>query len=190
VCGLTDDTIARLAELPRIIGLKDATGDVTRPLRLRSLLGAEFRLLSGDDASALGFLAMGGDGCISVTSNVAPALCRAMYLASRKGQMAQVLRLAAVAASLTAALSSESNPAPLKYALSQMNLMSPRVRLPLVELKAEGKARIDAVLSQTCAGHPGYLITSVAGQDPDIVVSVNKTARPGSKPRPRLVIAS
>jgi 4-hydroxy-tetrahydrodipicolinate synthase len=190
VCGLADDTIARLAELPRIIGLKDATGDATRPLRLRSLLGAEFRLLSGDDASALGFLAMGGDGCISVTSNVAPALCRAMYLALTQGQMAQALGLAEVIATLTTALSSESNPTPLKHALSQMNLMSPRVRLPLVELKAEGRARIDAVLSQTCAGHPGYLIANVAGQDPDIVVSINNTARPGSKPRPRLVIAS
>ena len=81
VCGLADDTIARLAELPQIIGLKDATGDVTRPLRLRSLLGPEFRLLSGDDATALAFLLQGGDGCISVTSNVAPGLCRAMYLA-------------------------------------------------------------------------------------------------------------
>ncbi len=67
VCGLADDTIARLAELPQIIGLKDATGDVTRPLRLRSLLGPEFRLLSGDDATALAFLLHGGDGCISVT---------------------------------------------------------------------------------------------------------------------------
>jgi 4-hydroxy-tetrahydrodipicolinate synthase len=174
-----------LAELPRIIGLKDATGDVTRPLRLRSLLGPEFRLLAGDDASALGFLAMGGDGCISVMSNVAPALCRVMYLASREGQLAQAQRLAAVAASLTAALSSESNPAPVKYALSLMKLMSPKVRLPLVELTAESKARIDAVLSQTCAGHPGYLIANTAERDRDIALCVS-TARP----RPKLVVAS
>ena len=77
--------------------------------------------------------------------------------------MTQALRLAAVAVSLTAALSSESNPAPVKYALSQMNLMSPKVRLPLVELRAESKARIDEAISQTCAGHPGYLIANVAG---------------------------
>src|ERR1700730_838229 len=81
VCGLADDTMARLAETPQITGLKDATGDVARPARLRSLVGADFRLLSGDDATALAFLANGGDGCISVTSNVAPGLCRAMYLA-------------------------------------------------------------------------------------------------------------
>ena len=72
-CGLADATIARLAELPRIIGLKDASGDVTRPARLRTLVGPDFRLLSGDDALGLAFLAQGGDGCISVTSNVAPA---------------------------------------------------------------------------------------------------------------------
>ena len=66
---------------PRIIGLKDATGDLARPARLRGLVGAEFRLLSGDDATALGFFGQGGDGCISVTSNVAPGLCRSMFLA-------------------------------------------------------------------------------------------------------------
>ena len=85
VCGLADDTIARLAELPQFIGLKDATGDVARPLRLRSLVGSEFRLLSADDATALAFFAQGGDGCISVTSNVMPGLCRAMYLAWMRG---------------------------------------------------------------------------------------------------------
>ena len=151
VCGLADDTIARLAELPQIIGLKDATGDVTRPLRLRSLLGPEFRLLSGDDATALAFLLQGGDGCISVTSNVAPGLCRAMYLALRQGQLVEAQWLATTAATLTAALSCESNPAPVKYALSLLNMMSPRVRLPLVELRPDSKARIDAVMAKTCA---------------------------------------
>ncbi len=85
-CGLADETVARLAELPRVIGLKDATGDATRPARLRPLVGTDFRLLSGDDALALAYLAQGGDGCISVTSNVAPGLCRAMFLAWKQGQ--------------------------------------------------------------------------------------------------------
>jgi 4-hydroxy-tetrahydrodipicolinate synthase len=71
-CGLADETVVRLAEMPQFIGLKDATGDMTRPARLRSLVGPDFRLLSGDDATALAFLAQGGDGCISVTSNVVP----------------------------------------------------------------------------------------------------------------------
>jgi 4-hydroxy-tetrahydrodipicolinate synthase len=157
VCGLADETVARLSELPQIVGLKDATGDVTRPLRLRGLVGTEFRLLSGDDATALAFLAQ-GDGCISVTSNVAPSLCRAMYLACRRGELAQAQRLAATVAKLTAALFRESNPAPVKYALSAMNLMSPRVRLPLVELKDETRAEIDKVLAQALAAHPGCLI--------------------------------
>ena len=118
VCGLADETIARLAEMPQIIGLKDATGDVTRPARLRSLVGADFRLLSGDDATALAFLALGGHGCISVTSNVAPGLCRNMFLECKQGQMSRAQRLAVPFAQLTAALFRESNPAPLKYALS------------------------------------------------------------------------
>ena len=89
VCGLADDTLARLAECPKFIGLKDATGDLARPFRLRSRLGPEFRLLSGDDATAAGFIGQGGNGCISVTSNVAPGLCRAMYLASKQGHSAR-----------------------------------------------------------------------------------------------------
>jgi 4-hydroxy-tetrahydrodipicolinate synthase len=185
VCGLADDTIARLAEMPQIIGLKDATSDVTRPLRLRSSLGSDFRLLSGDDATAPAFLAMGGDGCISVTSNVAPALCRSMYLALKQGQPAQAQRLAIIAAPLTAALFSESNPSPVKYALSLMKLMSPRVRLPLVELRAESKTRVETVLAETCAAHPGYLIASVSGRSRDIVLSVDN-----ARPRPKLVVAS
>ena len=87
VCGVADATVARLAENPQFIGLKDATGDITRPLRLRALLGPDFRLLSGDDATALGFISQGGNGCISVTSNVAPGLCRNMYLALKRSQI-------------------------------------------------------------------------------------------------------
>src|ERR1700676_3948455 len=89
VCGLADDTVARLAEWPKFIGLKDATGDITRPLRMRSLLGPDFRLLSGDDATAAAYIGQGGNGCISGTSNVAPGLCRAMYLALKQGQLSR-----------------------------------------------------------------------------------------------------
>jgi 4-hydroxy-tetrahydrodipicolinate synthase len=185
VCGLADDTIARLAELPRCIGLKDATGDITRPLRLRPLLGPEFRLLSGDDATALPFLAQGGDGCISVTSNVAPGLCRAMYLALRQGQLAHAQRLAMAAATLTATLSCESNPAPVKYALGLLNLMSPRVRLPLVELRPESKARIDAVMTEIRAEHGDYIIADIASRGRGIVQSVAN-----ARPRRTLAVAS
>ena len=165
VCGLADETVARLAEMPQVIGLKDATGDAARPLRLRPTLRPGFRLLSGDDATASAFLANGGDGCISVTSNVAPGLCRAMYLAWKQGQIARAQRLAAVAAPLTAALSRESNPVPVKYALSVMNIVSPRVRLPLVELTNPTRAEIDGVLAQLGALYSDYLIGSASPQE-------------------------
>ena len=163
VCGLADETVGRLAECPNIIGLKDATGDVTRPFRLRSELGPDFRLLSGDDATAAAFIGQGGNGCISVTSNVAPGLCRALYLALRQGQSARTQHLAAAVARLTGALLSESNPVPVKYALSSMKMMSPAVRLPLVELKSASKAEIDAVLARMYGGYGEYMIGSAVG---------------------------
>src|ERR1700680_2170553 len=82
---LADDTLARLAESKRFIGLRDGTGDIARPPRLRPLLPARFRLLSGDDATALAFFANGGDGCISMISNVAPGLCRVIFTSCRQG---------------------------------------------------------------------------------------------------------
>ena len=157
-CGLADATIARLAELPRIIGLKDASGDVTRPARLRTLVGPDFRLLSGDDALGLAFLAQGGDGCISVTSNVVPGLCRSMFLAWRQGPVARAQRLARPIAQLTAALFCETNPVALKYTLSLFGMMSPRVRLPLVELSDQYKPGIAAILGELCDTYPQAMI--------------------------------
>jgi 4-hydroxy-tetrahydrodipicolinate synthase len=165
VCGLADETVARLAQWPRVIGLKDASGDVTRPLRLRSLLGSDFRLLSGDDATAAGFIGLGGDGCISVTSNVAPGLCRAMYLALRQGQSSRLQSLAAAVARLTAALFVESSPGPVKYALSRIGMMSPSVRLPLVELSGAAKAAVDAGLAEVRESCPDDVITRDLGFD-------------------------
>ncbi|HKA71934.1 MAG TPA: dihydrodipicolinate synthase family protein, partial [Xanthobacteraceae bacterium] len=136
----------------------DATGDVTRPLRLRPLVGAGFRLLSGDDASALAFVAQGGNGCISVTSNVAPGLCRSMYLACRQDQLATAQRLAGVVARLTAVLFREANPTPVKYALSLLGVMSSRVRLPLVEPADNTKDEISAVLADVCEGYSEYMV--------------------------------
>ena len=147
VSGLADDTVARLAEVPGIIGLKDATGDVTRLARLRPRVGASFRLLSGDDATAPAFLAQGGDGCISVTSNAVPGLCRAMYLQRRECHTSRARRLTALHGQLTAALFRETNPAPLKYALSLLGLMSAKVRLPLVEPTAATRREIATVLA-------------------------------------------
>jgi 4-hydroxy-tetrahydrodipicolinate synthase len=168
--GLADETVARLAEIPNIIGLKDATGDATRPLRLRPLLGQNFRLLTGDDATALAFLAQGGNGCISVTSNVAPGLCRNMFLACRQGQIATAQRWGAPIARLTAALFSETNPAPLKYAMSLLGLMTPRLRLPLVDVSDATKTAIAAAMAQVCEDHGDYVVGTM--QAPRLQVAV------------------
>ena len=157
-CNLADETVGRLADDPQFIGLKDATGDMARPARLRPLVGSDFRLLSGDDATALPFFAEGGNGCISVTSNIAPGLCRSMYLAWKLGQAAQAHRLAEVVTKLTIALFSETNPVPVKYALSLLGIMHPRVRLPLVELRSATKANIASVLADVCGHYTDYVL--------------------------------
>jgi 4-hydroxy-tetrahydrodipicolinate synthase len=106
----------------------------------------------------LAFLAQGGNGCISVTSNIAPGLCRSMFLACRQGQIATAQRWAVPIAKMTAALFRETSPAPLKYALSLLGLMSPKVRLPLVELTDQTKAEIADILAQVCNGYSEYMI--------------------------------
>jgi 4-hydroxy-tetrahydrodipicolinate synthase len=157
-CGLADETIARLAETPQFVGLKDATGDVARVGRVRALVGPNFRLFSGDDATALAFLAQGGNGCISVTSNLAPGLCRSMFLALWHGQLAAAQRLAQPVARLTAALFRETSPVPLKHALSLFGLMSPRVRLPLVELAEDNKVVLATTLAEICQAQEAWMI--------------------------------
>jgi len=157
VTGLADDTIARLAELPRFVGLKDATGDLARLFRLRSLLGPEFKLLSGDDATAPAFIAMGGDGCISVTSNLIPGLCRELFDAHQQGLIHEARRLTQPVSKLTAVLFLESNPTPVKYALSLLGVMSSSVRLPLVEPTSATKSHVATALGETCREFLGHL---------------------------------
>ena len=159
-CSLADETIARLAEIPNIVGLKDAAGDPTRPVRLRPLVGTNFRLLSGDDALALAYLAHGGDGCISVTSNVVPGLCRNMFLAWKQGQSERAQRLAGSIAQLTAALFRETNPVPVKHALALLGLIFPKVRLPLVGLGERSYAELKQVLFRMCDEYSEYVIGS------------------------------
>jgi len=145
VVTLTDATVARLATHPRVVGLKDATGDVTRCERLKSLVPSGFRLLSGDDATAPTFLAQGGHGCISVTSNIAPGLCRELFDALADGRLNEAHHLSKPIAALTRALACAVNPVPVKFALSVFGLMSARVRLPLVELAAHDQQELTAV---------------------------------------------
>jgi 4-hydroxy-tetrahydrodipicolinate synthase len=144
---LADDTLARLAESRQFIGLRDATGDMARPLRLRPLVPAAFRLLSGDDLTALAFLSLGGDGCISTVSNVAPGLCQAIFSSCRQGRLQSARYLHHRMAPLTTALVKES-PAALKYALSLLGLMRCTTRPPIVELTESAKAEIARALAE------------------------------------------
>lgn len=128
---LADTTLARLAQSGQFIGLKDSTGDITRVARLRPLLPTGFRLMSGDDASALAFMANGGDGCISMISNVAPRLCRTIFSSCRHENWQAARALHNRLSPLIAALARDATPA-LKAAMSGLGLMRPDPRLPLV----------------------------------------------------------
>jgi 4-hydroxy-tetrahydrodipicolinate synthase len=145
-CALDDVTIRRLAELPRIVGLKDATGDIPRVARLRRRLGDEFLLLSGDDASQAAFRLAGGDGCISVTANVVPVLCAALHRACDEKLDADIQWYEQLLAPLHAALFLEANPIPLKRALSRLGLMGDGLRLPLTPLSLEADRKLERVL--------------------------------------------
>ncbi len=135
-------TMARLSNLPNIIGVKDATRDLSRPLETRLAIGPDFCQLSGEDATVVAFLAQGGHGCISVTCNVAPALCAQLHQAWREGQMHTVQRLRDRLMPLHDALFLESSPGPVKYAVHILGRCSPEIRLPLVQPREDIKAKI------------------------------------------------
>ena len=134
VIDMSVETMARLAKLPNIIGVKDATADLTRPIRTRLTAGPDFCQLSGEDGTALPFLAAGGHGCISVTANIAQARCAEMQRAWRRGDLATAMAMQDKLMPLHAALFCESNPAPVKYAASLLGRCSPETRLPLAPL--------------------------------------------------------
>ena len=145
-CALDDVTIRRLAELPRIVGLKDATADIPRVARLRRRLGDQFLLLSGDDATQAAFRVAGGDGCISVTANVVPVLCGALHRACDERLDAEVQWFDQLLAPLHAALFLEANPIPLKRALHRLGLMGDGLRLPLTPLSPDAGRKLEQVL--------------------------------------------
>lgn len=146
VVDMVPSTMATLAALPRIIGVKDATGDLARVSQQRMVCGAEFIQLSGEDATALGFNAHGGVGCISVTANVAPKLCAQFQEATLAGDYAAALALQDRLMPLHEAIFLEPGVAGAKYALSKLGLCSDEVRLPLVGLTDPVKSQIDAAL--------------------------------------------
>jgi len=133
-CDLLPETVGRLAEHPRIIGIKEATGKVIRAAQIVERCGDDFLVLSGDDASCRELLLAGGQGVVSVTANVAPALMRAMVDAALEGDAARALAIDERLQPLHRALFLESNPIPVKWAVAQLGLIPPGIRLPLTPL--------------------------------------------------------
>lgn len=146
VANLSVETIGTLSKLPRIIGVKDATGDLSRVALQRLASGPDFIQISGEDMTAVGFNAMGGTGCISVTSNVAPDLCASMHAATFANDYAKAVSIQDRLAPLHEVLFVETSPGPVKYAMSLMGLCSDELRLPLVSPSDATKARVKSVL--------------------------------------------
>jgi 4-hydroxy-tetrahydrodipicolinate synthase len=142
VIDMSVDTMKRLYELRNIAGVKDATANMVRVSQQRAELGAEFTQLSGEDATALGFMAHGGHGCISVTSNVAPRLCAEFQGACLRADYAAALGLQDKLMPLHQNLFVETNPSPAKYALSVLGKCADTVRLPMVTLSDKSKAKV------------------------------------------------
>jgi 4-hydroxy-tetrahydrodipicolinate synthase len=139
---MSNATMARLAKLPNIVGVKDATNDLARPLRLRVEIGPDFAMMSGEDATAVAYLAQGGDGCISVTANVAPRLLAEMHEAWQRGEADTVRRINERLIPLHDALFAETSPAPVKYAASLLGKSAPAVRQPLCAIMSETEERV------------------------------------------------
>jgi len=147
ITDIAVETMARLSQLSNVVGVKDATGNLARVSAQRQACGAEFAQISGNDDMALGFNAMGGVGCISVSANVAPRLCSDFQNATREGRWEDALHLQDKLYPLHAALFSDASPAPTKYALSRVRSGFPtELRLPLVEASDASKRAVDAAL--------------------------------------------
>jgi 4-hydroxy-tetrahydrodipicolinate synthase len=148
VVDMSVATMARLFQLANIVGVKDATANILRVSQQRAAMGAGFNQLSGEDGTALAFMAHGGHGCISVTSNIAPRLCADFQNACLAGDYGRALEIQDILMPLHEALFVETNPAPVKYAASRLGLCKPEVRLPLAPLSEAGKAAVDAALEK------------------------------------------
>ncbi|HEX5077836.1 MAG TPA: 4-hydroxy-tetrahydrodipicolinate synthase [Geminicoccaceae bacterium] len=146
VVDMAVETMAALARLPNIVGVKDATCDLARPLLTSAACGGDFCQLSGEDITTLAFLAHGGDGCISVTANVAPRQCAELHEAWQRGDAREALAIHTRLTPLHRALFIEANPGPAKYALARLGRCAAEIRLPLVEPAEPSRPVIDAAL--------------------------------------------
>lgn len=146
-CDLLPETVERLADLPTIVGIKEATGDVSRGIQLVSSCGDRLSVYSGDDPIALSLILGGAMGNISVTANVTPTTMHQMCQAARAGNEAEASRLDQIMAPLHKLLFVESNPVPVKWALYRMGLIGKGIRLPLVELNAKYHDKVEEALT-------------------------------------------
>lgn len=146
VVDITNKTMGRLAQLPNVIACKDATGDIARVQGLTDRCGADFIQLSGDDPTGLGYFVHGGQGTISVGSNIAPKAYADMYEALMAGDYVQARELNASLDRLHKDLFLDPSPAPAKYALSLLGRMDPRVRLPMTPCREETKERVRSAM--------------------------------------------
>src|SRR5690606_357953 len=140
------ETMARLAKLPNIVGVKDATADVSRATKQQIACGPKFCQLSGEDVTQLGFLSQGGDGCISVTANVAPRAMADMHEAWQGGNVKAAQAINARLMPLHEALFVETSPAPVKYAASLLGKCTSEVRLPMVDPRDATKDRVQTAM--------------------------------------------
>lgn len=148
VINISDENLARIAELKNVVGIKDATGDLARVASLRLLIKKKFAYLSGEDATVVGFNAMGGTGVISVTSNIAPKLVSSLQNATAKGDYKTALKIQDQLTALHAAMFCETNPIPIKYAASLMGLCESEVRLPLCQPSKAAQDRIKSEMKK------------------------------------------
>ncbi|HEY1991352.1 MAG TPA: 4-hydroxy-tetrahydrodipicolinate synthase [Gammaproteobacteria bacterium] len=146
ITDILPETVQRLAELPNVKGIKEATGDLKRAQELRKRCGPDFLLISGDDSTAREFMLQGGQGVISVTANVAPRLVHELSVAARAGDAARAAAIDAELAPLHKALFVESNPIPVKWALAEMGRIPTGIRLPLTPLAAPNHPAVRAAL--------------------------------------------
>lgn len=146
IVDMSVETMARLAQLRNIVGVKDATSDLARPMLTRLAIGADFIQLSGEDATVVPFLAGGGDGCISVTANIAPRLCADLHDAWQRGDLATVMDLQDRLMPLHSAMFCEASPGPVKYAAELLGKCSAATRLPLCEIAESSKIQVKNAL--------------------------------------------
>ncbi len=148
-CDMLPETIGKLAKIPNIIGVKEATGNLDRVKQIRDLCGEDFILLSGDDGTACEFLVLGGDGVISVTANVAPKAMHDMCIAALRGNTAEARVINAKLNKLHSKLFVESNPIPVKWAVSKLGLIEPGIRLPLTWMLPEYENELEQAMHKS-----------------------------------------